>query len=449
MRKQYAKFFLFCMALLVYCFTPVKTNAAPSFEPDIRVGLWSNQSSVLVSADTDFEIINSVTKEVLGNTKAKEKVAVSINDSGILINNKLTDAKRINVVVKSEAALHYIEINKRWYRGDIEIYPTANQKRRITVVNTLPLEQYLYGVIAKEISPDWPIEAVKAQAVAARTYALTNFKKHLEDGYDVCATSDCQVYGGKDSESPRVLRAVDETRGLIIAYQGKPINAYYSSSSGGYTENSENVWGTYLPYIRAVADQDQASPYFKWEKTLTIQELDNLVAKAGYKIGSIQAIALSVLAKPPMTQPDRGISGRVKYLRLIGTTGSIQLTGEKFRNMVTLNSTLFDIKIVSPIQKNIQFTITDTAGQQENKSVEINLPPSEGTVSVIDKANLRRITDNKNEIVIITGAGWGHGLGLSQWGAKAMAEKAANGDAEYFKEILKHYYQGVEIKRYY
>jgi stage II sporulation protein D len=101
------------------------------------------------------------------------------------------------------------------------------------------------------------------------------------------------------------------------------------------------------------------------------------------------------------------------------------------------------------VQKTIEFDITDTAGQQEMKTIEINLPPAEGSITVIDKANLRRITGSKNEMIVISGGGWGHGLGLSQWGAKVMAEGVGNGDSEYFREILKHYYQGIDIKKRY
>jgi stage II sporulation protein D len=429
----------------ILSFTPV---SAMSAEPNIKIGLWTNQSSILISADIDFDLVNSNTMQTVDSFKANEKAAVSINNTGILINNKLVDANKLSVILKTEENGHFIEVNKRWYRGSIEIYSTK-QKERLTVVNTLPLEQYLYGVIAKEISPDWNIEAVKAQVVAARTYALANLGRHRENGYDLCASSDCQVYGGKDSESNRVISAVDDTCGLILTYQGKPIQAYFHSSSGGYTENSENVWGTYLPYIRAVADDDQKSPYFKWEKKLTAQEINAIIARAGYNIGSLQAIELSVLKNQPMSLSDRGVSGRVKSLRLIGKSGSIQISGEKFRNMLTLNSTLFDIKVVSSVQKTIEFEIVDTAGQQETKTIEVNLPPAEGKISVIDKANLRRIMGSNNEEIVISGAGWGHGLGLSQWGAKAMADKAAKGNTEYFKEILKHYYHDVEIIKKY
>ena len=115
-------------------------------------------------------------------------------------------SKNISIVVAMDSNDQTIEVNKRRYRGNIDIHPT-NGKQGLTVVNTLPLEQYLYGIIAKEMSPEWPLEAVKSQAVAARTYALYNFNKHNEDGYDVCATSNCQVYGGSESETPRAIRA--------------------------------------------------------------------------------------------------------------------------------------------------------------------------------------------------------------------------------------------------
>ncbi len=317
----------------------------------------------------------------------------------------------------------------------------------MTVVNTLPIEEYLYGIIAKEISPNWSLEAVKAQAVAARTYALYNRNKHKDDGYDVCATTDCQVYGGRESEVPRTIKAVDSTVGQVILYQGKLIPAYFHSSSGGFTENSENVWGTYLPYLRGVVDYDQKSPQYNWEKQLTPSEIEEALSKAGYNIGTLKAIGISPLTTQSINIIDRGVSGRVKIIRFIGTNGSIQLSGEKLRKILSLKSTLFDVHIILPVQKSIEFEITDKVGNQGSKKIEINLPPTSEKGFVTDRKDIHRISGRPNEIVSISGYGWGHGIGLSQWGAKAMAEKGPQDDPTYFKEILKHYYQGVEIKK--
>lgn len=423
-------------------------EAGPAASPMIKVGLWSGQANILISADSDFSLVDTAGNGVLAGFKAKEKVAVSFKDGRIALNGKPTEAREIAVQQPEKAGEAAVEVNKRFYRGSISIHRTAG-KNGLTVVNTLPLEEYLYGIIAKEISPAWPLEAVKAQAVAARTYAIYNLGKHREDGYDVCATTDCQVYGGRSSEAPRAIQAVDATFGMVVTYQGKPIPASFHGSGGGYTENSENVWGFFHPALRAVADYDEKSPHYKWEKAVTTKELTETLLSAGYNIGTLQTIELSGLSKPPVTAPDRGVSGRVKEIRFSGSGGSYSLTGNKLRSILGLNSTLFDIKVVLPSEKSIQLEITDRYSDKDTKTMEINLPAMPERNLPTDKPNIRRIGNRPNETVIFTGYGWGHGLGLSQWGAKAMAERVSPADTEYFKTILKHYYSGVEIKKWY
>jgi len=440
------------IALLVLAsFSPVHAageKTISSTEPTIKVGLWANQSNLVISADGNFTIVNRETREVLGQFAAKEKVNVSIKDSRITVNGVAVAVNELGIKLKTIAGDHYIEVNKRRYRGNIDIHRTVN-KTGLTVVNTLPLEQYLYGIIAEEISPEWPLEAVKAQAVAARTYALYSLKKHQQDGYDVCATTDCQVYGGINSESVRAIKAVDDTHGQVVVYQGKPIPAFFHASAGGYTENSENVWGTYYSFLRGVEDYDKNAPHYKWEKQLRPAELAEALQRAGYNIGSLRAIVLSPYGQPPLNAFDRGVSGRVKTIKFIGTNNTVQVPGNKLRSILALNSTAFDIKIVVPVEKDIEFRITDSAGDRATKKIEINLPPQEEKGLLNDKEDMHRISGRAGETIVLTGYGWGHGLGMSQWGAKAMAEKAPPGDTTYFKEILKHYYQSTEIKKVY
>ena len=432
--------FLSCMLFLV------GTVYAQAPENNIRVGIWSNQRNILVSADVDYKIVNVDKNQTLGRFSANEKATIAYNGNGFILNGKKIDAVRLSLLKLKNDDAYSIEVNKKKYRGDINIHVT-NGKSGMTVVNILSVEKYLYGVIAKEISPSWSLEAVKAQAVAARTYAFYSRNKHQSDGYDVCATTDCQVYGGREGEVLRGIKAVDDTAGQVILYKGKLIPAYFHSSSGGYTENSENIWGTYLPYLRGVVDYDQGSPHYNWEKQLTPNELGELLSKAGYNVGTIKAIGISPLTAQPIDTPDRGVSGRVKMIRFIGTNGSIQLTGEKLRTILSLKSSLFDVHIMLPVQKSIEFEISDGIGNVGNKKVEINLPSTSEKGYFTDKEDIHRISGRSNEIISISGFGWGHGIGLSQWGAKAMAEKGPQDDPTYFKEILKHYYQGVEVKK--
>lgn len=419
-----------------------------SAEPVIRVGIWSNQPNIIISSDADFAILNAGSKEMIKEFTAKEKATLAIREDGIAINGVTEPSNSLTVRLNNQDGEHFIEVNKRRYRGQITIHRTQG-KNGLTVVNTLPVEQYLYGVIAKEVSPEWPLEAVKAQAVAARTYALYNIGKHQSDGYDVCATTDCQVYGGRDSEAGGSIQAVDDTYGQAVLYQGKLIAAYFHSNSGGYTENSENVWNTYQPYLRGVADVDQNTPHSKWTKQITPMEFEEIMKRYGYHIGSLQAVQLSKLTSPPVNAFDRGVSGRIKTIRIMGTAGTVELSGNKLRSMLTLDSTLFDISIVTPIQKTIEVQITDSAGDREKKTIDVNVPDRQEKEFLNDKDAVHRITGHPGETIMLNGFGWGHGLGLSQWGAKVMAERAPKGDTTYFKEILKHYYQGVDIMRVY
>lgn len=440
------KHLLLTILLPVLLVMNVLSVQAKPLESTIRVGIATNLQTLLISGDADFQILNGDTGKVLGRFANGQQVSFAIKGKDIFMNNSKIAALKIRVEKLKSDDVHVVEFNQKQYRGSIDIHITRG-KMAFTVVNVLPIEQYLYGVIAKEMSPEWHLEAVKSQAVAARTYALYNLHKHQVDGYDVCATSDCQVYGGREYETPRVLKAVNDTAGQVMMYQGKIIPAYFHSSSGGHTENSENVWGAYQPYSRGVVDYDQNSPHYKWEKKLTPLELEKALGRAGYKIGKIQAIALVPLEKAPMSTPERGVSGRVKVIRFIGTLGSAQLSGEKVRTVLGLKSTLFDIDTLLPREKEVEFEVTNKRGIVDRKKVEINLPPTKEQGLVTDGKEIHRLSGRPNEIIEITGFGWGHGLGLSQWGAKGMAEHGPQGDATYYQKILKHYYQGITIKK--
>ncbi|MEN6412608.1 MAG: SpoIID/LytB domain-containing protein [Veillonellales bacterium] len=456
--KQKSIFFLLPFLLtffLLFLLTPVSAakgiieqQSSFSAEPAIRVGIWSNQPNIIISSDADYAILNAGSKEIIKEFTAKEKVNVAIREDGIAINGVVEPSKNITVRLKNQDGEHFVEVNKRRYRGQITIHQTQG-KNGLTVVNTLPLEQYLYGVIAREVSPEWPLEAVKAQAVAARTYALYNLGKHQADGYDVCSTTDCQLYGGLESEASGAIQAVNDTYGQAVLYQGKLIAAYFHSNSGGYTEDSENVWGTYQPYLRGVVDEDQNTPHFKWTKQFTPTEFEGIMRRYGYSIGSLQAFQLSKLTSPPVSAFDRGISGRIKTVRIMGTAGMVEISGNKLRSILTLDSTLFDISIVTPVPKAIEVQITDNTGDHEKKKIEVNVPASQEKEFLNDKDTVHRLTGRPGETIVFNGFGWGHGLGLSQWGAKVMADRAPKGDTTYFKEILRHYYQGVDIIKIY
>ena len=435
------------IALLLCSFFTGISNAAPlsndniKNEPLIRVGLWTGQTSVFVSADDKFSIIDKSNRKTIATYEAKTRVIVSIKAGKIYLDSNKCESNNIEVVLKNYSEDKSIEVNRKNYRGNIEI----SNNKGLAVINILPLEEYLYSIVAGEMSPSWPQEALKAQAVAARTYALNEINKHVNEGFNVCPTTHCQVYGGKNVEDIRAITAVDDTNGLVLYSNGKLITAVFHSASGGYTENSEEVWGSYLPYLRAVPDYDQNSPNYKWEKKLTALEIQQKIIAAGYNIGKLQAIEISPLKSYGKNSNDRSAVGRIKNISFIGDANTVMLSGAKARTILGLNSTLFDISIVVPADKEIDVNI----GQYSKKTIKVNMPDYKLKGLVTDKDNIRRITGRNGEIVDFSGFGWGHGLGLSQWGAKQMAMNANPKDNNYFKTILKHYYQNVEINKLY
>ena len=418
-------------------------------EPTIRIGLMTQQFSITLSSDADFEVLDADNGALLAGYAAKTKVRLGLREGQFTLNSNQVTASKIRVAFKSdrvERDVKSLEVNNRRYRGQIEVFRTPG-KAGVTVVNALPVDQYVYGILKREISPEWPLEALKAQAVAARTYALYNMGKHKDEGFDLCATSDCQVYGGQEAEDPRVTKAVDDTRGLVMTYGDKIIAAQFHASSGGYTENSENVWENALPYLKGVPDFDKDSPYYRWQKRVTAQELEDALRIGGYNIGQIKAIELSRITSPPVITEDRGVSGRVKRLSVIGSTGVVAIEGTKLRSLLTLQSTLFEISVVILPPASLSNKITDSYGDRDTKEIQIILPPTQEKGLLTDKENIRRITGKKDEVIQFDGYGWGHGVGLSQWGAKAMAERSLKGGDKYFLDILKYYYQGITVEK--
>lgn len=165
----------------------------------------------------------------------------------------------------------YVWIGDRWYRGSVQAIATNN---RLVVVNHVNLEQYLYSVLGSEMSSTFPLEALKAQAVAARTYALYRSQSTSKKLFDLDNTQISQVYRGVSGEADTTQAATYATLDVIMTYQGKPILAVFHSSSGGHTENVEDIWSGRKPYLRGVPDYDLGSPGYEWNVTFTAAQLN-------------------------------------------------------------------------------------------------------------------------------------------------------------------------------
>lgn len=245
------------------------------------------------------------------------------------------------------------------YKGSIII---ASGSGGLDIVNKLDVEDYLKGVLKSEMSPSWPLEALKAQAVLARTYTLSS-KKH--GAYDVCNKTHCQVYDGMSGESPVITRAVSETAGEILTYLGAPAQIFYFSDSGGMTTSPKAVWGGAIPYLSAKADPVSGigSPNRTWTASISMKQIENRLAASGVNVGTLSSI------RPC----ERDESGRVKQLEITGNKGKKIITGSSFRNAVgtdVIKSTLFEFNSQSPYspQAAVKPKSSDSAGQKAETS---------------------------------------------------------------------------------
>lgn len=328
-----------------------------------------------------------------------------------------------------------IAIEGRRYRGMLKMTPAGGGN--IQVVNELGLQEYLYGVVPMEVSPSWHEEVLKAQAVAARTYTIANLSKWEKYDFDVGAGTGDQVYGGYDAENSRTNKAVDETAGEILLYNGEPIMAFYHADSGGRTEACEDVFSANLPYLQPVDDIFYAnSPHSQWETTFTIKDINNRLGSAAKNIGEIRQISIA----------ERSQGGRVKKLLIKGTLGELVLEKSQIRNTLGLKSNYFDIlgehtlSVATVSGENIKKNI-----QLEGKSIITGqgqriFSREEAFILAAETSKVLK-SQGSEDTYTFRGKGFGHGVGMSQWGAKAMAENGYN-----YIDILLHYYKNTQIR---
>lgn len=234
-------------------------------EPTVRIGLGQNAATVTIRSTEEFRVQGQLTRTakfspvlsvgdavdgtVISREQLRYRMAVELDNNRTLI-IPLTTRVRIQPATRQPSAR--FQFNERTYRGIVEVF--GNSRNTLTIVNELPLEEYLLGVVPNELSPSTfgELEALKAQAIAARTYIIRNMGQSKAEGYDICDTDSCQVYFGAGTEDPTATQAVTETRGIVATYNGQPITALYSSTCGGRTESSENIFGEKLPYLVSV-----------------------------------------------------------------------------------------------------------------------------------------------------------------------------------------------------
>lgn len=470
------------LATLLVVFSNVVIYAASLMEvPEtIRIGLFYGSkalSSITLSApggleigvwvDDEFEMLEEVGRnEEITITKGTSKGSVNVSGYGEIGSKNEYPYFR----AKEKNGVAIFSINGKKYRGNIEIRRFSDSD--MTVINHLSMQEYLYGVVPREIGGNSPIEAVKAQAIVARTYATKNYGRRDGWGFDLYPTVDDQAYGGYEWENENSNLAVDETDGQVVVYNGELIGGYYFSTSGGYTESSENVWGGKCDYLQAVPDyyEPEVAGNTTWEVDYTAEEIKQKLQNHGINVGDI-------LDLEPVEYTQ---AGRVLALRVLGTDGEATLTKSKTREYLGLKSQWYTVNDKAPEvieireddlpnskeENNWWMNTGEVKDDVEDEYIIINPDYSKNDGKVIEKevetteemkpllkAFIERILRNQVETVntkyeaqsnkttfTFRGRGWGHAVGMSQNGAKGMAEEGFS-----CEEIICWYYSGVEV----
>lgn len=370
-----------CVLFIIF-FVPASAltlSEAPVF---VRVAVVKDVPSVKVFIAGSYKIINAITKENLLEGRYLRSCLLTVTDTGF---NLGEDRLSANVIEIESVGGARVYINDRIFRGGIRI---LKSNKGLVAVNTVELEEYLYGVVRNEVSTWWPMEAIKAQVIAARTYALYQIKESRGKDYDVTADVGSQVYGGIFSEKWRTSRAVDLTRGKVLAYNGAIFPTYFHATCGGATFDAANLWNISLPPLRGVkCDWCKKSPHYSWEKWVPLKEAETKLKNAGYAVGDIEAF--EVIKKDS--------SGRILEIEVKGSQDAVDMAGKDFRLIIgadILRSTNFKATII-------------------------------------------------RDYVVFEGSGWGHGVGMCQWGAYYMSRAGKKTD-----EILRFYYPGSKITDY-
>jgi len=368
------------------------------------------------------------------------------------------------------------------YRGKLT-FIRANSG--FTVVNELDLENYLRGVLAREMGADWPSDALKAQAILARTYAIKNRGRFSRRGYDLDAGENSQMYGGVNAEDTRTDRAVSETAGMVLTWNGQPADVFYHSDSGGATADIAHVWGGSRPYLQVRQEAvSYTSPNSTWQTALSPSEVTSILSRMKHNVGNVQSIGV--------TQVDN--AGRAVQLTFTGDRGTANVKAHDFRMAAgprVIRSTNIQVTraggmqpATSSIQPN---TAPPTPAQPASRPVAAATGPSRNELTEMTRAGvftsaelmdmlthpekreeyiaigLERMREGDGAATpdtpaptpnpipppaagsgdfVFTGRGWGHGVGLSQWGARAMADTGMN-----YEAILAHYFPGTTISK--
>lgn len=337
------------------------------------------------------------------------------------------------------------------------VYYGSFQYRRsggdLTVVNVLPMEDYVQGVILSEMVATWPVEALKAQAVCARTYGYRKILQggHSSSGFDICSGVHCQAYRGIAGMTDNSRRAVEETYGEYIWYNGTLTEPVYFNSDGGATESAVNVWTEDVPYLQGKMDPYEAAvagqiEKYSWTVTYTRQELTDLLNSKGYANSGIVAVSTK-------TSP----TGNVVSITFTDSSGkTFTRTKEACRTFLGLRSQRYTISGGSVSGGGTAYYVNqgdtisslngayaiDGSGSVSSIGETVYTIDGSGTIALVTGGAASSGTTSTGNVFTFTGSGWGHSVGMSQWGANAMAQVGYT-----YRDILQFYYTGIEVRQ--
>lgn len=436
---------------LVSWFFVLETGVSEAAPLEVRVGLATRPSLEISASSGKLSVLHQ------GRTVLSEReVSLSWVGGRVSVGGRVV-GDSVKVVPPRGGLLTY---GGRSYRGHFEVLAGG---KGLVLVNVVPLEDYVKGVLKMEVNPSWPMEVLKAQAVVARTYALANLGRHGREGFDLCASVHCQEYRGASAEDERLNRAVEATSGEVLTYGGSLAKVFYHSDSGGYTSSARSVWGEDVPYLKGVKEDFYhrvRSPYSNWKLEISAADVGEALSKAGYDVGLPQSVEVT-------GRDEWGF--RAVKVAISGSRGRVEMPASRFRQILgysVLKSTAFEVRgsgspsgsrevpsdaspapskpargrinvrelieaglsydeIVEKLYEAYGIVQGDVAPPEEQKGEQPSRRPSRGGRSFV-----------------FEGRGWGHGVGMSQWGARALAEMGRS-----YREILAFYFPGTAVSR--
>lgn len=411
----------------------------------VRIGNYPGAKEAENAISTVSSVIGEKPLQAVGGSRTGYTV-VDMNTGNIVFEFNSGSLKQALAVRAKKVGDQPTKLKNgsTYYYGDFE-FKHMSDNDNLIFINVVDVQSYLKGVLPYEMSPDWPLEALKAQAVAARNFAYCNQNKHSKYGFDLCNTQDCQVYYGTNNMSELTNCAVDETYGQLLTYNGEAAQLYYHSSSGGFTENAENVWVTAFPYLKGVeAPFEDLTKAINgiWSNTVSKEELTAHLQSKGYEIGQISDIFVNKYTQA-------GNTYGVTVVDINGKTITMEKETMRIRLSPYVKSQHFDIITDTSTQVKINNALTAEPITQmytiRNNGEVVKMPASLVDVCVLTangKITFTQPSPSQSATVTFSGKGWGNNVGMSQWSARGMAEQGYT-----YEQILTHFFQGTILQK--